>query len=234
MIVDAPAGTTAAALGTGVTANNVAPDLTIDVDNNSKIVNNLNLNSQSGDATVANNTTAGNATTGDATASANVANIAGSQMGLSGWFGVLFINVFGKWFGSAGINTERGNQPVSTGGMGGVDTAAPATPAPASNQPFQFVADTARSAVKRVPFFGTVAADTNEPQAPIEEVETETEVKSVASTVTPPSSGIPDSQSQAPNEIDFLPFLAAAFVIGLGIVAVKNVVALLRARGVLA
>jgi hypothetical protein len=108
LIVDAPNGSTAAALGSGVTSN-IVGDQTINTTNNSQITNNLNLNSRTGDAAVKDNTNAGNATTGNATASANVANIIGSQLGLSDWFGVLFINVFGSWVGSFGIDTASGN-----------------------------------------------------------------------------------------------------------------------------
>ena len=112
VIVDAPTGATSAAIGDGVTSNTVSPSLTVNASNNTLLTNNINLSSQSGDATVTHNTSAGNATTGNATASANVANITGSQIGLSGWFGVLFINVFGSWLGSFGINTSAGN-PIS-------------------------------------------------------------------------------------------------------------------------
>lgn len=108
VIVDAPTGATAAAIGDGVTSNSVSPSLTVNATNNALLTNNIDLTSQSGDATVSHNTTGGNATTGNATASANVANITGSQIGLSGWFGVLFINVFGSWLGSFGVNTAAG------------------------------------------------------------------------------------------------------------------------------
>lgn len=231
LIVDAPSGTSAAALGNGVTTNDVAPDLTINVDNNSKIVNNLNLNSQSGDATVESNTIAGHAATGNATASANVANVAGSQLGLSGWFGVLFINVFGSWLGSFGIDTARGNQPSPTGGMGGANPVTSEASAPASNQPFQFVADAARATAKKVPFFGTIADSTGQPPAPVEEKAEEEIVGAATKTELPSSMGIPNSQSQAPNEIDFLPFIAAAFMIGLGVIATKYILTFLRERG---
>lgn len=110
VIVDAPIGATAAAIADGVTTNNRAPStLAIDVVNEASLTNNIMLNSKSGDAKVSNNTLAGNATTGSATASANIANISNSQLGLSGWFGVLFINVFGTWLGSFGIDTAAGN-----------------------------------------------------------------------------------------------------------------------------
>ena len=109
VIVDAPQGATAAAIGSGVTKNDIQPSLIVDATNANRITNNLNLASYSGDASVVGNTTAGNATTGDATASANIANISNSTMGLTGWFGRLFINVFGSWNGSFGIDTSAGD-----------------------------------------------------------------------------------------------------------------------------
>ena len=126
LIMDAPGGSNAAALGGGITANNtVANNADVDLSNNSAINNNVNLNSASGDATVSHNTTGGNATTGNATASANIANIENSSLSLSNWFGILFINVFGTWNGSFGVNTAAGNAPtagqssVPTGTAGG-------------------------------------------------------------------------------------------------------------------
>ncbi len=115
VIVDAPAGATAAAIGNNVTKNaaTASPNLVITTDNNSQITNNILLNSKSGNATVAANTLAGNATTGNATASANIANITNDQFGLTGWFGVLFINVFGSWHGSFGIDTKYGNSDIA-------------------------------------------------------------------------------------------------------------------------
>jgi hypothetical protein len=110
VIVDASTGATAAAIGNNVTTNTTTkPSLVVQSQNDARIVNNLSLNSQSGDATVDMNTLAGNATTGNATASANIANISNSQIGLSGWFGVLFINVFGSWMGSFGVDTSAGD-----------------------------------------------------------------------------------------------------------------------------
>ena len=114
VIVDAPAGATAAALGTDVSQDtSYAPDLTVNSQSNYGITNTIAVSATSGDATVANNTTAGNAVSGSAAALANIANISGSQMGLSGWFGVLFINVFQNWYGSFGVDTPYGN-PVTT------------------------------------------------------------------------------------------------------------------------
>lgn len=114
LIVDAPAGATAAVLGNGVTGN-TAKQL-VDADTTSSITNNIDLTSVSGDATVQANTRAGNATSGDATASANIANISTSTFSLSDWFGVLFINVFGTWYGSFGVNTANGTVVPLTNG----------------------------------------------------------------------------------------------------------------------
>lgn len=109
MIVDAP-GATAAALGSDVTKNTTTTvNGSLVANNNTQITNNINLASQSGDANVTGNTTAGNATTGDATASANIANISTSTFKVDDWFGLVFINVFGSWIGSFGIDTASGN-----------------------------------------------------------------------------------------------------------------------------
>lgn len=220
LIVDAPAGSTAAALGTGVTSNSVVPDLTVTADNKSTITNNINLNSQSGDATVSENTTAGNATSGNATASANVANVSNTQMGLSGWFGVLFINVFGSWLGSFGVDTERGNQPTPT----------QTTNPPAAGQPpqvFQFVEKAATTVTRSLP---VLSASLAQPPAPAEEVVAaeEPEVLSALTTVTPPSSS---TTAAVPDRgFDFLPFITAAFVISLVGAAARTLIVVMRNR----
>ena len=136
MILNAPAGTTAASLGGGVISNNVTNNSTLNNTNNQTINNNLNVNAQSGDATVYHNTTAGDATSGNATASANIANFINDSLSLNGWFGLLFINVFGTWNGSFGIDTAAGN-PITA------PTSNNNTPAGSSNQPlFRFVSVT--------------------------------------------------------------------------------------------
>ncbi len=115
VIVDAPTGATSAMLGNGVAQSNLLkPDLSITAENDVAITNNLDLSSLSGNALVAGNTLAGNARSGNATASANIANISNSQFGLSDWFGILYINVFGSWLGSFGVDTEYGNQPAKS------------------------------------------------------------------------------------------------------------------------
>lgn len=123
VIVDAPAGATAAMIGNGVTSNKYDPDITVNSQSNQGITNTIALNAQTGDALVTSNTTAGNAVSGDAKAMANVANVTGSQFSSSGWFGVLFINVFESWLGSFGVDTEYGNPTEES-----IETPPPAGP----------------------------------------------------------------------------------------------------------
>jgi hypothetical protein len=133
LIMDAPAGTTAAALGGNVTSNNsVNNTASANSTTNNAINNNVKVNSQSGDATVSNNTNAGSATSGNTTASANIGNIIDSQLSASDWFGILFINVLGTWHGSFGIDTAAGTiakqaeQSASSASNGSGNNQAPA------------------------------------------------------------------------------------------------------------
>lgn len=117
LIFDAPAGTNAVA-ATGPGSNNTITDtgnLTVetDVTTNSLIDNDIDVAARSGDAEVSGNTNGGNATSGDASVGVNVLNMIDSQFEVSDWFGVLFINVFGNWVGSFGVNTSAGNQHVA-------------------------------------------------------------------------------------------------------------------------
>ncbi|MES2630656.1 MAG: hypothetical protein V4611_01745 [Patescibacteria group bacterium] len=109
VIVDAPEGATSAMIGNGVTENKYSPDLMVNSESNHGITNTISVNAASGDAVVSGNTTGGNATSGQATALANVANLSNSQIGVTDWFGVLFINVFQNWYGSFGIDTFYGD-----------------------------------------------------------------------------------------------------------------------------
>ncbi len=115
LILNEPTGTTAAALSGDTTSACACRDQNIDATGDTAITNNVDVNAASGDATVTHNTTAGNATSGDASASVNLLNITDSNLSLSNWFGILFINVFGSWTGSFGKDTAAGN-PVTTGG----------------------------------------------------------------------------------------------------------------------
>lgn len=126
LIMNAPEGTTSAVLGGGATAgsnSNTGPnsnnqvqssnnsDAQLTNSNQNTINNNIDLNAQSGDANVSGNTLAGNAQSGDADVAANILNVTNSDLSLTNWFGILFVNVFGSWFGSLGVDTAAGNQP---------------------------------------------------------------------------------------------------------------------------
>lgn len=133
LIFDSP--TNAAIAGTGTDSSNSiesssSTDADVNVDRNYNIVNNLNLNATSGDATANGNTTVGNVSTGNATTSANILNMINSSLSFEDWFGVLFINVFGSWKGSFGNDTANGN---STGNEGPISVSSPSTTKSSSN-----------------------------------------------------------------------------------------------------
>jgi len=137
MILNAPAGATAASLGGGVISNaNITDTSSLNNTANQSINNNIHVNSKSGDATIADSTKAGNAKSGDATSSVILMNMINDRLSLSGWFGLLFINVFGSWNGSFGINTSAGDKiPLPT--VPGSDSSA--TGGAGSTPMFQFV-----------------------------------------------------------------------------------------------
>ena len=111
MIVNAPPGTTAAALGGGVANTSGLANNNSTTNNNfrGRINNDITTSANSGDATVTKNTNAGNARSGDAAGAVNLLNVENSNLALNGWFGILFINVFGSWNGSFGVNTAAGD-----------------------------------------------------------------------------------------------------------------------------
>lgn len=116
LIMNAPIGSTAGLIGNTVNENGLQPlsgEVAINATSSNQINNRLVIDAISGDATVSDNSKAGNASSGDASASANVLNMINSSFALSGWFGILFINVLGNWYGSFGVNTAAGN-PVMT------------------------------------------------------------------------------------------------------------------------
>jgi len=151
MLVNAPSGSSSAAFcgGDCQISSSVDNNINIDAKSTNTITNNLDLNALSGNALVSNNTKGGNATSGNASASANIANILGSQLRSTDWLGILFINVNGLWNGSFGINTAAGTLGGTTvGGMGGGS-------APTIAKVFQFVPDPAADdKFTPIPYFG--------------------------------------------------------------------------------
>lgn len=120
LIMNAPAGSTSALIGgtgpgsTNTTNSTTNNNATLSSTSDELINNNVKIKAKSGDANVSGNTNAGDATSGDANAGVNVANFINSKLNLSDWFGVLFINVFGNWNGSFGIDTPFGNHVASS------------------------------------------------------------------------------------------------------------------------
>jgi hypothetical protein len=116
LIMDAPAGTTSAALGGGVT-NNAQLANSSDVTNteNYGIANNITANATSGNASATNNDDVGSVASGNALASVSLANLINSNFSVSNWFGVLFINVFGTWHGNFGVMKPPVVPPITSG-----------------------------------------------------------------------------------------------------------------------
>lgn len=141
VIMNAPTGVTAAALGSGITKNSI-DTANVTNDTNQAITNNIDASAMSGAATVADNTNAGNARSGNANTAVNLLNMNGSNFSLAGWFGILFINIFGNWYGNFGVYTPPvASAPASTS-TPSVDTRQPVRPVP---QVFQFVPTTSQA-----------------------------------------------------------------------------------------
>lgn len=147
LIMNAPSGSNAVA-ATGPGSNNTIDsssntDADINVSENSQINNNVHTAAHSGDASLTNNTLAGDARSGDAFAGANILNMIDSTFDVSDWFGVLFINVFGSWIGSFGVNTAAGNPVPQASGGNSTSNSTTASPAGGGGgQVFNFVAHT--------------------------------------------------------------------------------------------
>ncbi|HEU4966061.1 MAG TPA: hypothetical protein VFT53_01085 [Candidatus Saccharimonadales bacterium] len=131
VIMNAPAGTTAAALGGNATQT---ANANVAADTNASITNNIDVNAKTGNAAVTDNTKAGGATSGNASTVVNLLNLENSQLNLAGWFGVLFINVFGNWFGNFGVYT-----PATHAAGQGAGDASQQPMLPAAKPAFQFV-----------------------------------------------------------------------------------------------
>lgn len=173
-LVDAPSGTTAAMYGGDITQNSLGGNAEYDVDTNATINNNVNVAAHSGDARVSMNTHGGDATSGDADAAANVSNVINSNFSLSGWFGLLFINILGDWFGSFGVDTLFGDPAPAITNTPAVQTAQSHS-APASTLGRAAAAAKARESVVRV--YGITTTEDEEGQI----------MAATASEITPPA-----------------------------------------------
>ena len=226
LIMNAPQGSTAAALGGGIVTNtgadstNTATNTTsnnmaLNALTNQTINNNVHVNAASGDASVTDNTTGGNATSGNATAAVNIANINTSNLSFSDWFGILFINVFGTWNGSFGINTDAGNTPAPT-----TPTPTPETPMP---QTFTFVSkETAKTKPAVVYATVTTPAATDETaQQPAPAVLSDSD------SMTPTTSAATTAASPRQMSLMWVPF--AGSFLGLLILITEEIIRRRRA-----
>jgi hypothetical protein len=133
VMMNAPVGSTAAAYGSGVTSTTtVANNTNVNVANNQSINNNIHAKANSGNAAVTDNTKGGNAKSGSADTAVNLLNLTNDQFSASHWFGILFINVFGNWYGNLGVS-----KPVVASTTGGSNTVAGSTDT--GMKVFQFV-----------------------------------------------------------------------------------------------
>lgn len=138
VIVNAPAGAHSALLGGDITSD-TTNSYAVNSDTSNTINNNIDVAATSGNVRQAQNTEAGNATSGNASTSVNLANISNDSLSLTGWFGILFINVFGNWHGDFGVAPIVASSTVA--GANG------ASGASSSNAPtFQFVPKAGSSA----------------------------------------------------------------------------------------
>ena len=163
LIVNAPAGATAAELGGGITANNSNANNNTNITNNDnkRINNNITTRAKSGNANVSNNTTGGNATSGDAKGAVNLLNVEDSSLALSNWFGILFINVFGTWHGSFGINTSAGDPIAAAAGGRGADGTAAGAPGASFAPAGQFASFLPKSGSAQFSIAGTGPTNPN-------------------------------------------------------------------------
>jgi len=216
VIMDAPAGTTAAALGSGVSAN-ATNTATVNATTDNQITNKILLAARTGDAAVSDNTTGGNATTGNAATAVNLLNMSNTNYSLSNWFGILFINVFGSWYGNFGA-FEPANKPMPS------SAEAPAA-TPSHPQVFQFhpAAYTASAA--------PAGQDDSLPLKPAQiKLASAEESKVLASAVaTRPGGADPASASSQSHDAQKI-VGAALVLIGITLIVGERVAARLRAR----
>lgn len=113
VITGAPSGSNSAMLG-GTTSVYNSDTNNVNIDNNNSINNNINVAAKSGDVNSNQNTEAGNATSGDAKTGVSLANYSNDYLDYTGWFGILFINVFGSWNGNFGFAQSPASQGSSS------------------------------------------------------------------------------------------------------------------------
>lgn len=230
LIFNAPAGTTAVA-ATGSGSNNTIDNtgktnLDVTVANDSLIDNNINVTAASGDATVTHNTTAGDAKTGDAAVGVNVLNMIDSQFDISDWFGILFINVFGKWVGSFGVNTDAGTVTRTTGVVAALPSATASTTTATDNTVPQTLSFVPRATGSARSTAAAVATPVDSGQPPAQESQ-----PMVAGTSTNNDNGGDSIGTSAIVHNNAIWAAAAATLFGALLLAGERIIAQLRSKG---
>jgi hypothetical protein len=157
LIFNAP-GATAATLGGNITTASGSPSQTVGQYDTTQVINNTIIaTAQTGNATVTKNTNAGNATSGDAKVAVNILNVAQSALSLSDWFGILFINVFGSWTGSFGINTIAGSVATPVSPSAGSSNSETSSNSNSASAVFRFIPKTISSSI--IPRINSAVSD---------------------------------------------------------------------------
>lgn len=100
---------------TPTSANESMVPLLLTIDNNTVINNQLAMNAKTGNATVTGNDDVGYVSTGNATNNARIMNVSNTIVSLAQWFGILFINILGNWYGSVALyDTNPSPAPATT------------------------------------------------------------------------------------------------------------------------
>lgn len=87
---------------------------TLNISTSTTISNSLKMTAKSGNTIVTNNDDVGSVTSGDATNDIRILNISNTVVNLSNWFGILFINILGNWYGSVSTFAESPVTPFSS------------------------------------------------------------------------------------------------------------------------
>jgi hypothetical protein len=231
VIMNAPAGATAAALGGGistVTTNNV----TANAATNNQIANDITVAAKSGAATVVDNTNGGNAQSGNADTAVNLLNISNSNYNLSNWFGILFINVFGSWYGNFGALTPVSQQQATT------PANIPATPSNTGASPkphvFRFSppAGTTRAVLVSNMATGTTIGSDNLPLSPsqLQLVSAQEASILVAATAHRPAQLASSAQTIKPNNHGSEIIGGSLILVGVSLIIGERIVSLRRSR----
>jgi len=209
LLLNEPAGSTNAAIGGQISQDTSSLPTNVSAVNNNRINNNVTLNSVSGNALVSGNQIGGNATTGNATARANVVNLLGTNIDLTGWFGILVINVFGSWNGSLILAPIQSSAP---------------TQSPIINQ---FTATTSQNTTQNMPMIDAASNNFFDPnesgQVELASFNSHTGIIHASSLTSSKIGGINNAQDSTKSHIDTA-IIIIALVISLSLLVTEKTI----------